>query len=220
MLKALIFDLDQTLVDRSATFKLFLTKQHARFSNELSSLSAKQFVEIALRFDNNGYAPKNEMYAQTCSEIGISSGEALFNDFLQNYGEEPILFKDTMAVLETLSKNYPLGLISNGRTKGQNLKIDKAGIRHFFKVIKISETENIKKPNPLIFERCLSDLGVKSEHAAYIGDHPEKDVIASQSIGMKGIWLRNSHYSAPENADGIIHNLSDLIDLLPILSLN
>lgn len=214
MITTVIFDLDQTLLNRTATFTRFLEQQYGRFKHELATISPADYVSAILQRDNNGYTPKQDVYDQLCQEWQLAIAAELLADFHKNYGFEPVLNERAIEVLEKLSQSYVLGLITNGRTKGQNSKIDHAGIRHFFEVIKISETESIKKPDPRIFERCLHDLGTTAEQAVYIGDHPDKDVAAAQAVGMKGIWISNPHYDRPGFADGVVHHLKELSDLL------
>lgn len=214
MFQAVIFDLDQTLLDRTATFEAFLKKQYSRFQNDLQCIARDEFVSSIQRYDNNGYNPKEVVYKKACDEWALNISNRLLTDFKEEYGKEPILFTHTMAVLKTLSTHYKLALITNGCSRVQNTKINNAGIRNYFDVIKISEEEGIRKPNPLIFERCVDQLGISANQAVYIGDHPDKDVIAAKQIGLKSIWLRNQHYSAPESADGIIDDLSELGELL------
>ncbi len=218
MLRAVVFDLDQTLLNRTATFHRFLEKQYLRFQRDLQVVSLTEYIATVQTYDSNGYTPKSDVYARVCADLSLGLSEELYTDFKERYGQEPVLFGDTMMVLETLADSYKLGLITNGRSIGQNAKIDGAGIRRFFGAIKISEEEGVKKPNPIIFERCLEQLGVLPEQAVYIGDHPEKDVVAAQQAGLKGIWVRSRNYVAPESADGIIDNLSELFDLLPSLN--
>ncbi|MEM8858127.1 MAG: HAD family hydrolase [Chloroflexota bacterium] len=210
MIKAIIFDLDQTLLNRIATFTRFLEQQYNRFKHELHSVKAADFVTAILKHDNNGYTPKIDVYNTVCTDWNIPIQKALLDDFHEKYGTEPILNVGALEVLQQLNQRYILGLITNGRAKGQNAKIDGASIRHYFKAIKISEIEGIKKPDPRIFERCLHDLGVAAAQAVYIGDHPEKDVAAAQRVGMKGIWLSNSNYVRPDFADGVIFSLKEL----------
>lgn len=217
MITTVIFDLDQTLLNRTATFTRFLEQQYGRFKHELATISPADYVSAILQRDNNGYASKVDIYNHVCSDWKINIAEALLNDFHANYGAEPVLNAGAIQVLEELSQNYVLGLITNGRTKGQNNKIDRAGLRHFFQTIKVSETEGIKKPDPRIFERCLHDLGTTAEQAVYIGDHPDKDVAAAQAVGMKGIWVSNPHYDRPDFADGVVHHLKELPHLIAML---
>lgn len=217
MLKAVIFDLDQTLLNRTATFHRFLEKQYLRFQHDLQDISLMEYMTTVQNYDNNGYTPKSDVYTKVCAEWSLGLGEELYTDFKEVYGREPVLFGDAVMVLEALADRYKLGLITNGRSRGQNAKIDGAGIRRFFDAIKISEEEGVKKPSPVIFERCLEQLGVPPAQAVYVGDHPEKDVVAAQRLGLKGIWVRSRNYAAPESADGIVDNLDELFDLLPLL---
>ena len=218
MLKAVIFDLDQTLLDRTATFHRFLEKQYLRFQCDLKTIPLAEYIAAFQRYDDNGYAPKSDVYTQVCAKLPLSFGEELHTDFKEVYGQEPVLFDDAVTVLESLAGKYKLGLITNGRSIGQNAKIDGAGIRRFFDAIKISEEEGVKKPDPVIFRRCLEQLGVSPTQAVYIGDHPEKDVMAAQQLGLKGIWVRNRNYTAPESAEGSVDSLSELPHLLPSLN--
>ncbi|MEM6427976.1 MAG: HAD family hydrolase [Deinococcota bacterium] len=214
MLNAVIFDLDNTLLDRTRTFITFLHKQHARFAGRLVNISVEAFVETVLKYDDNGYAAKPDMYGQACTDWSINLRDSLVNDFYEHYGYNPILNEGALELLTSLRQHYKLGLITNGKRKGQNAKIDGAGIRDYFMSIHISEAEGIAKPDSRIFERCLDKLEVAAERAVYIGDHPDKDVAGAQSAGLKGVWVRTPHYAEPAFADAVINTLADLPEVL------
>jgi len=67
MIKAILFDLDETLVDRSGMMRLFLAEQYQHFE-ELHRYDKKSFIDSCLVFQRNGYADKYDAYSATLAE--------------------------------------------------------------------------------------------------------------------------------------------------------
>jgi putative hydrolase of the HAD superfamily len=218
-IRAVVFDLDQTLIDRDKTFQAFLEQQYQRLELALRHVDQASYISTVMRYDENGYVPKSEVFTSACRDLGLSDlPEALLADYRRYYGFDPVLFDDVHQVLFTLKQHYLLGLITNGRTIGQNAKIDNADIRKYFQNIKISEEEGVKKPDARIFERCLRDLRVMPQQAIFVGDHPENDIMAAKRCGMMGIWMKNPHYPQPEEVDGVVSALNEVIDSIQELN--
>jgi putative hydrolase of the HAD superfamily len=212
-MKALIFDLDQTLVDRNKTFLLLLKKQYERNNLCRWVESLDEYLQVVSRYDENGYNDKMNTFESVADALNIGlSGQVLFDDFTDNYGDEVFLFDQVHETLAQLQTNYKLGLITNGRSIGQNRKIDYTGIRDYFDTILISESEGVKKPDPVIYQRCLTRLEVSVNEAVYIGDHPINDIAAPMSIGLKAIWVENMNYAPPENCTATVQSVSELLD--------
>lgn len=74
----------------------------------------------------------------------------------------------------------------------------------------------MRKPDPAIFNRALSKLGVEAKDALFVGDHLDNDIRASESVGMKAIWKRNDQ-SLADNAVAVT-SIEDLAELIPIVS--
>lgn len=208
MIRAIIFDLDETLIDRDSTMRAFLATQQTRFP-ELPG----DFIEECIKFQHNGYADKLDAYQQACAAIGVNDPAlplALFTDLRERYGFEPVVFEGAKKILHKLSSVYPLGLITNGRTRGQMAKIANAGLRAFFLAIVISEAHGMKKPHPSIFEACLEQLNVRPQEAVYIGDSPANDIAPAKALGMRAIWMRNDNYTPPKSCDAIAGNIQEV----------
>jgi putative hydrolase of the HAD superfamily len=215
MTKAIIFDLDETLVNRQATMENFLLEQYQRFQDSLT-LSATTFITENLLAQNNGYTEKLEAYGHFCRKHSQNESLAtqLYADYIDHYGHGAILFTGVLELLEDLSKGFTLAMITNGKTLCQNRKIDGTGIRSFFKTIKISEEEGISKPEKSIFLNCIQDLEIEAEHCLFIGDHPVNDIVPAHELGMRTVWVESDKYDAPPEADSVVKMPSELLALV------
>lgn len=120
--------------------------------------------------------------------------------------------KETITLLQ--EQDYVLGIITNGRATFQSLSIQGLGIDRYFDTILISETEQVKKPQPEIFHRALLRLGVTAEESVYIGDNPEADIMGAKNAGLKTIWQRNQFWDEPKEADAVIDGLEEILLIL------
>jgi putative hydrolase of the HAD superfamily len=132
----------------------------------------------------------------------------------------PPLVEDAKKVLEELSPDYRLGIISDtGITPGRILRLvlEDAQVLGFFKATIFSDETGYNKPHKVMFETALKSLGGKPSEAVHIGDLLETDVAGAQSIGMKIVWLNRD---GPVNTGQYIPDfeISKLPDLLDILS--
>ncbi len=212
MIHAVIFDLDQTLIDRDATFATFLEAQYHRYRVNFDALSQHEYIETIQTFDNHGYTPKPELYALACQTFKLPDTLAatLCEDFFTHYGEIPIVVPHAHSVLNILKAHYVLGVVTNGRTHAQRSKLAQAHLAEYFESVRISEEDGVKKPHRQIFEHCLHELQVDAHHAVYVGDHPVNDIDAAKQVGMCAIWMDNAVYAPPCCCDGTITGLMEL----------
>ncbi|MAY54947.1 MAG: hypothetical protein CMQ37_03705 [Gammaproteobacteria bacterium] len=216
MIQAVLFDLDETLVDRTETMRKFLMGQHKRVT-ALNSMDCFEYVDACLKYQENGYADKHDAYKLACEAIGPSVAnlaDLLVEDFKEYYGKEPVLFPGVLDTLSILHKSYIMGLVSNGRTKVQAAKIEASGIARFFSSVCISEAIGVKKPDREIFIKCLDDLSVKPLDAVFVGDNPSLDIEPAKALGMRAIWRRNGYFPEPQSCDGIYSNIDELPGML------
>ncbi|WP_034341239.1 HAD family hydrolase [Deinococcus misasensis] len=216
MLRAVLFDLDQTLLDRKRTFRHFIDDQYQRIAL-LQNIPYEQFVEDFTVLDDNGYGPKDRAYFQMLKKHGLdtSHAETLYKDFRGNYALCAQPYPDTHEVLQTLQKaGLRIGIITNGVTATQQTKMERIGILPYTEVALVSEAEGIKKPNPEIFHRALNRMGLTAQEAIFVGDHPENDVRAAQHVGMKAVLKLDGDDVDTSFAD---HVISDLRSLLPLV---
>lgn len=213
MVRAILFDLDGTLLNRDESLLCFAKDQYERWAPVWGSVSKQEFVETFVQLDCRGYVWKDEVYKQIISKFGLSVGwEELLDDYITNFHHHCVPFPNMLTTLEKL-KEYKLGLITNGRTDLQSSNSRALGLDRFMDTILISESEGVSKPDKEIFHRAAQRLGVTPEQCVFVGDHPQKDVAAAEKAGMTAVWKKDAGYTAPKT-NYIVEDLEDLVSIL------
>ncbi|NLP52838.1 HAD family hydrolase [Bacillus sp. RO1] len=215
MIRAVIFDLDGTLLDRDASLKKFVEGQYERYKHAFAHIHKKTYMDRFIELDARGYVWKDKVYQQLVGDflINVHIWEELLEDYISNFPFHCTPFNNVENTLQRLSEdNLPLGMITNGFEVFQMNNLKALGIEHYFHSILVSEREGIKKPNPEIFRRSAEFLQVSMKECLFIGDHPENDVAAANAVGMTTVWKRDS-YRDEVDADFIIEDL----DCLPAI---
>jgi putative hydrolase of the HAD superfamily len=212
MVKAILFDLDGTLLNRDESVKRFIDNQYERLNNWLGYIPKEKYISRFIELDKRGYVWKDKVYQQLTQDFHIS--KITWQDLLQDYTSE---FKDycvpfanlTQMLVDLKSSKFLLGMITNGYGQFQMDNIKALGIEKYFDVILVSEWEGIKKPDPIIFKRAIEQLNVLPKHSIFVGDHPINDVKAAQNVGMKAIWKKDFQWDNVE-ADYIVNDLAEI----------
>ncbi len=211
-MKAILFDLDGTLLDRDASVRAFIASQYQRLQEHFEHIPKEKYMKRFIELDNRGYVWKDKVYADLVKEFGITTvtPEALLEDYKTEFRNHCVAFEGLYRTLEDLkSCNLKLGMITNGYGEFQLNNIKALGIEKFFDAILISEWEGIKKPDPNIFLRALQKLQVAPIESVFVGDHPLNDVEAAKSLGMIGVWKKDGAWGEAK-ADYTIEQLSEI----------
>lgn len=213
MVKAVLFDLDGTLLDRDTSVEQFISAQYDRLSDNLSHIPKNDYMTRFIELDCHGHVWKDKVYQALVAEFTIKniSWQELLEDYKIQFYYHCIPFKFLFEMLDKLQQqNYLLGIITNGRGQFQARAIEGLGIRDYFDTVLISEVEQIRKPQVEIFQKAMKQLSVSASDSVFVGDHPEADIAGAKGAMMKTIWKRNSSWSEAKEADAIIDELSEI----------
>ena len=189
-LLAVLFDLDDTLHDKSVTLNLVAKMQFREFNLISRGVEMQPWIEhfVAL---NNERIEKTEVFSQLATTFTLSGAleDALLADFDTNLGKLAYPYAGAVEALAALkTKGLKLGIVTNGRDGFQRSKIEGMGMTLLFDSIVTSGGFGAKKPDPRIFLACLADLQVSPASAAFVGDDFEADMEPSIALGMHSIW--------------------------------
>ena len=202
-IKAILFDLDDTLIDSKTaqmnaiceyknTNKAFFKTANKQFTKSWHDITMRlyeQYLNGEISFEKQRIMRIVNLYSTYNIEITEEKATAEFKKYLELYKKNWTLFDDTISTLETLVDKYKLSIISNGDGEQQREKIAKTGIEKYFSEIIISGEVGVSKPNKKIFEIAYNRLSINPEECLMIGDNYKTDIEGATNSGMKAIWV-------------------------------
>lgn len=216
-IKAVVFDLDNTLIDRRTAFRKFCNYFIDKYFHDTSLPENKDsMIDYMVFLDKDGYYGKIKFYETLVEKWNIQNFtiHQLRDDYYKSFYKFIETFPDATETLNHLKSKYSLGIITNGHSNIQNQKIDHTKIRPFFDDIIVSGEVSIEKPDEKIFQMSCSNLKIKSSECVYVGDNYKNDVVGAHNAGMYPIWFTNDPKQIPYENSNKIQSLSELIDIL------
>ena len=178
MLKAVLFDLDDTLVDRDAAFKACLRETFP---------DVEQRARIRLA-DAYGRGCRESLFLLWRELSGESMDQELLSRRLSAHlHADPTL----LANLRELRRHYALALVSNGGGQTQRRKLEATALDSVFTPDHtwISAEVGFAKPNPGLLNLACRALGVEPTECLLVGDHEAEDGAAARAAGMPFLKL-------------------------------
>ena len=221
MIKAVIFDLDNTLVD--------FMKMKRRAIEEAIPAMVDAGLEITPEI-------AGKMIDEIYKEQGIEY-QQVFDEFLNrvlNKVDYKILSAGIVAyrrareaalipyphVYSTLNKllkmGIKMGIVSDAPTKEAWLRLAYLNFHHIVDAVVTFEDTGKRKPSPEPFQLILDKLNVNSNEALMVGDWAERDIIGAAKLGMKTAFARygDTFDTKTHNADFELSDIAELIDII------
>lgn len=190
-MKAVLFDLDETLLDRSASLERFITWQ----SRAIFASSGSQSDDFYTRFvelDDSGKVWKDVVYARLVDEFSIRnfSAEQLLEQYEKRFCEfcRAAVGVDEM-IDQLVEQGYKLGLVSNGPSPFQERNFRALGFADKFSSIVVSAAVGYSKPQQQIFQIACDQLQVSRDDCVFVGDNPVADIAGAKACGMYSVYV-------------------------------
>jgi putative hydrolase of the HAD superfamily len=228
-LKAVIFDLDDTLYNRNAAQVQIVRAIASRFPDLFQGVKEDRIIKAFLESDRlavidfEAGKPTDGMrdvrtrkFLQLLGLKEESSG-VITEMYVREYPEINIPIPGAVNAIKNLSKKFSLGLITNGLPDVQYRKVEAIGLKGMFSTVILSEEIGIRKPDPRIFHLAAQALNAQPDECLFVGDSYRNDVAGANASRMRSCWY-NPNNVTPDNfdiqADLIISNLEELPRLL------
>lgn len=192
-IRAVLFDLDDTLNDRSQSWMKFVELLMHPTSGQLGPCVAGDVHRAIVAADRGGYRPKEEFIAELLEKLpwrDRPSPVDLEAYWRREFPKCMVARNGAIDLLKSLrSRGYKLGIVTNGRLATQQAKIEFLGLNRLVDTVTISDAVGVKKPDPKICEIALTALGVSSAETVFVGDDPERDIVGPAKMGMRTVWI-------------------------------
>lgn len=231
-IKAVLFDLDETLVDDFVG----LESAHRAVASRLGGFIRGHGVEVSedeifskvTKLDDKMNLKRkyirNDWWPLLLAELGvelemsISVLEELTLLYWKTFAENTEPYPDAVQTLDYLKKKcYKLGIITDtDGTEGiKRMRLDKLEIVKGFDVVVISGEDTPRtKPDPGPFKLAAEMLGVKPSECVFVGDKPFTDIDGGNAASMKTVLLKRRDWGVKERADFTIKSLTELCGIL------
>jgi putative hydrolase of the HAD superfamily len=232
-MKALLLDLDDTLLDYSGGVDecwagachrvaapagvdpVRLIPQLARSRRWLWDDPVRHRME---RTDMMGAWTK--IVAHALAEVGAER-DGLAAEVAEAYAESRwrrmALYPGVREALTCLrARGLPMALVTNGDARQQRRKIEQYELAPYFDVIVIEGEFGAGKPDEAVYRHVLGALRVPAARAWMVGDNLEWDVAAPQRLGLSAAWIDGPGRGLPDGSavkpDRILRAFPELLD--------
>jgi HAD superfamily hydrolase (TIGR02253 family) len=222
MIKGILFDMDNTLLDfmyykretAKATAKAMIRKGLPAKQNKIY----KRIFEI--------YEEKGIEYQKTCYDVvkpynlEINLAEKIQHAGIVAYIRKKYqVIKPYPGVKKTLKKlkekNLKMGIVSDAPRNKIWDRLIISGLEDEFEVV-VSHSDTLNyKPHPSSFQLALKKIKLKPHEVLFLGDNPNRDIRGAKKIGMKTCLAKyGQEFKGNDKADYEIEEFKDLLNII------
>jgi len=221
MIQAVIFDLDNTLVD------------FMRMKSQSVTAAIRGMIDAGLDMT---FDQAQKAIQAVYEREGIEYQEVFDHFLTEHYGRinhkilaagvigyrrardaALVLYPHVTATLTTLAKRgVKLALITDAPPKQAWLRLCALNLHHLFDLVITSEDVGAQKPSPKPFRKTLEILGLTAEEAVMVGDWPARDMEGAKSVGMRSVFARygERQFQGESGAEWEIDDIGELLEIV------
>ncbi|NXV96955.1 NANP phosphatase, partial [Calonectris borealis] len=242
--KAVFFDLDNTLVDTAAAGQRAIEEVPPLAASPFQVINALQSKHRCGEGEARAICDKVQAKllrechdpARTCiTDLRISHWEEAIQETIGGEANRNLaaecyflwkttrlqhltLAEDTRGMLTELRKGVRLLLLTNGDRQTQREKIEACACQPYFDAIVVGGEQKEEKPAPSIFHYCCDLLGVQPAECVMVGDSLDTDIQGGLNAGLKAtVWLNKAAITPVDTSPVPHYIISSVLDLPAVL---
>jgi len=198
MIKAVLFDLDDTLLDFQASENVAIRQTLTSLglpADDGTAALYHRINEAQWKLLELGQLTREQVLTRRFrllfEELGVDrSPEETWRRYEWNLSRQHHMLPQALPLLERLYPHYRLYLVSNGTASVQDSRIAATGIGRFFRAQFISQRVGFEKPDPRFFDCCFAAMPeVRRSEAIILGDSLTSDIKGGLNAGILTCWF-------------------------------
>ncbi|MCZ7555559.1 MAG: HAD-IA family hydrolase [Bacteroidia bacterium] len=221
MIHAVVFDLDNTLVDfmlmkRNAVqagIRAMIDAGLQRSFEDIDSLIAQVYKEQGIEYQR----VFNQVLEELTGEVDYKILAAGIVGYRKAREANLVPYAHVHMTLFTLARmGLRLGVVSDAPKLEAWLRLCSLNLHHIFDAVVTFEDTGVRKPDPGPFRRVLSLMNIAPERAIMVGDWEERDILGARNIGMRTAFARygDTFNTGVTSADYDLADISALIGIV------
>jgi HAD superfamily hydrolase (TIGR01509 family) len=125
------------------------------------------------------------------------------------------VYADTVSMLNRLSDECSLALVTNGLSKLQRDKLELTGLSGYFASVVVAEEVGVAKPDPAMFRETLRRLELDAHEAVMVGNDRARDIVGARSAGLATIQISRTAGSGEHDSITSLRELELRMEFTP-----
>ena len=221
MLRAVIFDLDNTLTDFMRMKRVSVKAAIEEMIDAGLKMSPEEATQKLFDiYDREGIEDQrvfDRFLEEEFGEVDPMIHTAAIFGYRRGREYTLVLYPHVKKTLLSLAKRgLKLAVLSDAPRYQAWSRLCYLQLQHFFDHVITFEDTAVRKPDPAPFLRAIELLDMHPDEVIMIGDWPARDMVGGSGVGIKTVYARYGDTSGAttSGADYEIDDISELVDIV------
>jgi putative hydrolase of the HAD superfamily len=221
MIKAIIFDIDNTLMDFMKMKRSAVESATDAMIDAGLDMPREQILEEIYKVYGETGIEDQQVFNKVLNKISGKVDYKILAAGILGYRRAKegnmVLYPHVHLTMTTLVRmGIRMGIISDAPKLPAWMRIVGLGLHHYFDFVITPDDTGEKKPSPKPFQMAIDYLGVKSSEILMVGDWIERDIVGAKGLGIKTVFAKYGNTFDTKNSDAD-YEVNDIIELTDIV---